>query len=90
VSDSTGIKVKSDLEKYPLVILDGIEITYEEMTKINPDRIGSISVLKDQSAFALYGEKGKDGVILITTKDTKSTGSQNVTGNDKRDSCCRF
>jgi len=83
VSDSTGIKVKSDLEKYPLVILDGIEITYKEMQKLNPDRIGSISVLKDQSAFALYGEKGKDGVILITTKDTKSTESQNTIGNAK-------
>jgi len=83
VSDSTGIKVKSDLEKFPLVMLDGIEITYEEMQKLNPDRIGSISVLKDQSAFALYGEKGKDGVILITTKDTKSTESHNTIGNAK-------
>jgi len=82
-SDSIGIKVRPDSEKYPLVIIDGVEVTYEEMQEINPDRIGSISVLKDKSAFALYGEKGNNGVILITTKDTKSTGSQNVTGNAK-------
>jgi TonB-dependent SusC/RagA subfamily outer membrane receptor len=38
---------------------------------INPDDIGSITVLKDDAAVALYGDKGKDGVILITTRKTK-------------------
>jgi TonB-dependent SusC/RagA subfamily outer membrane receptor len=50
----------------PLYILDGKEILHLE--NIKPDEIESISVLKDRSATALYGDKAKNGVILITTK----------------------
>ena len=50
----------------PLFILDGKPI--EPMNDIDPDNIESISVLKNDSATAIYGERGKDGVILITTK----------------------
>jgi TonB-dependent SusC/RagA subfamily outer membrane receptor len=50
----------------PLYILDGKEILHLE--NIKPDEIESISVLKDKSATALYGDKAKNGVILITTK----------------------
>ncbi len=52
----------------PLIVLDGIIIDKAKMEAINPDNIESIQVLKDKSATALYGEKGKDGVILITSK----------------------
>ncbi len=50
----------------PLFILDGKEILHIE--NIKPDEIESISVLKDKSATALYGDKAKNGVILIVTK----------------------
>lgn len=50
----------------PLVYLDGVEI--KSMDDINPKDIKSIDVLKDKSATAMYGEKGKNGVILITSK----------------------
>lgn len=50
----------------PLIYLDGVEI--ESMDDINPKDIKSIDVLKDKSATAIYGEKGKNGVILITSK----------------------
>jgi TonB-dependent SusC/RagA subfamily outer membrane receptor len=50
----------------PLIYLDGIEI--ESADNINPEDIKSIDVLKDKTAIAVYGEKGKNGVILITSK----------------------
>lgn len=56
-----------------LVIVDGKEITKAEMEKINPDKIASIDVLKDKASSEKYGEKGKDGVILIKTKNASPT-----------------
>ncbi|MFT4204277.1 MAG: M56 family metallopeptidase [Chitinophagaceae bacterium] len=54
----------------PLFILDGMLLDAETdpLKTINPTEIESMSVLKGPSATALYGDKGKDGVILITTK----------------------
>lgn len=49
----------------PLVMVDGIERT---MTGMSPNEIATISVLKDASATAVYGAKGANGVILVTTK----------------------
>ena len=49
----------------PLVLVDGIE---RDMNTINTEEIESISVLKDASATAVYGVRGANGVILITTK----------------------
>jgi TonB-dependent SusC/RagA subfamily outer membrane receptor len=40
----------------------------ENIQNLNPDQVSEITVLKDVSATATYGEKGKNGVILITTK----------------------
>lgn len=53
----------------PLVMVDGIE---RSMNMLSPTDIASISVLKDASATAVYGAKGANGVILVTTK----TGSK--------------
>lgn len=53
----------------PLVMVDGIE---RSMSMLSPTDIASISVLKDASATAVYGAKGANGVILVTTK----TGSK--------------
>lgn len=55
----------------PLYLIDGVEIPAQQLrTKLNPNNIQSITVLKDISATATYGEKGKHGVILIKTKDS--------------------
>lgn len=53
----------------PLVMVDGIE---RSMNMLSPTDIASVSVLKDASATAVYGAKGANGVILVTTK----TGSK--------------
>lgn len=53
----------------PLLFIDGKEVPYEEMAKLSPDRISSISVMKDENAVKVYGERAKDkGVLLITLK----------------------
>ncbi len=55
-----------------LVIIDGVEVKgINPLNNINPNDIESINVLKDASATAQYGDKGKNGVILITTKKGK-------------------
>ncbi len=54
--------------KTPLIIVDGKEVPYENLKTIVHDDVESINVLKDKAAVTMYGEKGKDGVIVITTK----------------------
>ncbi|MDH6307644.1 TonB-linked SusC/RagA family outer membrane protein [Dysgonomonas sp. PFB1-18] len=63
----------------PLIILDGSTYT-GNIANINPDDIENISVLKDAASTALYGSRGANGVILITTKRAKagSKGSMTV------------
>jgi len=51
-----------------MIIADGEVISYAALKKIKPEDIKSISILKDKSATAVYGEKGKNGVIIINTK----------------------
>jgi TonB family protein len=60
-------------ESKALVMVDGKEISKAELDKIHPDKIESVSVLKGETATKLYGEKGKDGVVLVTLK----SGNQN-------------
>lgn len=52
----------------PLVILDGAPVEYESIAQMNPVEIESITVLKDASAAAIYGSRGANGVLLVTSK----------------------
>ena len=52
----------------PLFLLDGMEVAHLDSLKIDPKDIASISVLKDKSSVAIYGKKGENGVIIITSK----------------------
>lgn len=54
--------------KSPLIVMDGVEITTEMLNSIAPETIESFSVLKDATATALYGSRGANGVMIITTK----------------------
>ena len=47
--------------------MDGREV--KSIDSLSPDRIASISMLKDAASEAQYGEKGRDGVIIVTTKE---------------------
>lgn len=52
----------------PLILLDGVEVSAGDMNDIQPDDIESFSILKDASATALYGVRGANGVMIVTTK----------------------
>ena len=63
----------------PLILVDGMEMSLNE---INPNDVESISVLKDAASCAIYGNRGANGVILVTTKKGKD-GKVNVTYSGK-------
>jgi TonB-linked SusC/RagA family outer membrane protein len=77
---------------YPLYIIDGVQIDsrplesgsgsllgpFDPISTINPSNIESIEVLKDGDATAIYGSKGANGVILITTKTARAGEKTNV------------
>jgi len=52
----------------PLYVIDGVERTETIFRTMSPEEIESISILKDAAATAVYGSKGANGVILVTTK----------------------
>lgn len=63
----------------PLYIIDGVPTTrYEDFANINPNAIASMQVLKDASAASIYGSRAANGVIIVTTKDGGTTGSDKV------------
>lgn len=52
----------------PLIIMDGVQISSADLNAIAPEVIESFSVLKDATATALYGSRGANGVMIVTTK----------------------
>lgn len=52
----------------PLILLDGVEISSNDLNRIPAESIESFSLLKDASATAIYGNRGANGVMLVTTK----------------------
>ena len=56
----------------PLILVDGIESTTNDLARLQPDDIDSFSVLKDAAAAAVYGARGANGVVLVTTKMGKN------------------
>ena len=78
---------------YPLYIVDGVPINsapvqsvsfsfmsagFDPLSTISPDNIESIEILKDADATAIYGSRGANGVILITTKQGKTMSRTNI------------
>ena len=55
----------------PLILIDGIETTSTDLARLQPDDIASFSIMKDATATALYGARGANGVIMVTTKEGK-------------------
>ncbi len=56
----------------PLYIVDGKEVSASVMRALKPESIAAVSVLKDKSATAIYGERAKHGVVVITLKESDS------------------
>lgn len=70
-----GINIRGvrsiDADQGPLYVVDGMIIQNGGIENINPSDIESIDILKDASATAIYGSRGANGVILVTTKKGK-------------------
>ena len=64
-----GLQTLSSSTNTPLILIDGIE---RDITTITAEEVESVSILKDAAAVALYGYKGVNGAILVTTKRGKA------------------
>ncbi|WP_081997751.1 SusC/RagA family TonB-linked outer membrane protein [Wocania ichthyoenteri] len=53
----------------PLILIDGVPSSSSDLTRMNPNDIASISILKDASSAAIYGARAAFGVVLVTTKE---------------------
>ena len=62
----------------PLFVLDGFETTLQKIVDLDPERVASITILKDASATAIYGSRAANGVVVFETKKPLS-GALNVT-----------
>ena len=72
-SKAFKVEMRYAIDAKPLIIVDGVEKGYstDVLPMVNPQGIESITVLKDQNAIEKYGEKAKNGVIVIETKNAK-------------------
>ena len=73
-----GVSSLNAAANQPLILVDDIEYTYDQLAQINVNEIETITLLKDASSTAIYGIKGASGVMLVTTK-------RGVTGKPKFD-----
>ena len=82
---TTSIRIRGtrsiEASNEPLIVVDGVMDAVSDLNDINPADIEDISVLKDASSTAIYGARGANGVILITTKAgaPSASGKPNIT-----------
>lgn len=62
------VEITTKAAAAPIYIIDGKRSTEAEMKKLGKEQIASVDVLKGETAIAKYGNDGKNGVIVITTK----------------------
>lgn len=62
-----GISTMSGMTS-PLIILDGVEVSSGDLNSLDPEIIDGFSILKDATATAMYGTRGANGVMIVTTK----------------------
>lgn len=78
---STSIRIRGtrsiSATNEPLYVIDGVVDGIKDLNELNPSDVESIQVLKDASSTAIYGSRGSNGVILITTKTGNTGGKTN-------------
>lgn len=57
----------------PLIIVDDIEYSYDQFARLDPNEIEALSILKDASTTAIYGVRGANGVVVVTTRRGKES-----------------
>ncbi|MBP0902549.1 von Willebrand factor type A domain-containing protein [Mariniflexile gromovii] len=60
----------------PLVVVDGNIMPYNMLESVNPNQVNDITILKDSNATAIYGSRGSNGVIIISTKNNAEVLNQ--------------
>ena len=55
----------------PLILVDNVEVSADDLSRMHPDDIASFSIVKDATGTALYGARAANGVIIVTTKEGK-------------------
>ncbi|HZE84539.1 MAG TPA: SusC/RagA family TonB-linked outer membrane protein, partial [Puia sp.] len=75
-SDAAAIYIRGNstfgATMQPLFVVDGIVRTYRDFSQMDPNEVESVSILKDASSAAMFGVKGANGVILVTTRRGKA------------------
>ncbi|WP_179317551.1 M56 family metallopeptidase [Winogradskyella undariae] len=77
-----AISTATNNNQKPLIIIDGKEADYELLKYLNPNLIESMTVLKDNKAIDAYGDKGKNGVIILITKENTTEKNTTKTKNN--------
>jgi len=72
-----GVTTFGTGKKDPLILIDNVEMTTDDLARLNTDDIAAFSIMKDANATALYGARGANGVILVNTKEGR-TGKARV------------
>lgn len=67
-----GLSTFVEGNQLPIVIVDGVETTVQALNAIDANEIDNVSVLKDASSTAVYGVRGANGVVIVTTKRGKT------------------
>ncbi|NRD19994.1 mucoidy inhibitor MuiA family protein [Winogradskyella eckloniae] len=71
-----GVKIRGNssmiTNKKALYVVDGVPVSANDVSRLNPDNIASMDILKDAASTAIYGSRGSNGVILISTKTNKN------------------
>lgn len=62
----------------PLIILDGVQVSSGDLNALDPEVIEAFSILKDATATALYGSRGANGVMIVTTKTGKDLAKPKI------------
>lgn len=89
MSGTVGLR-GMDTTNHPLLIIEGEEYPWGAMNNIKSDDISSINILKDKSATAKWGVKGKNGVIEVTLKSDVARPSKVVPPNTKSNNSITF
>ena len=74
-SSADVLALQGEYQTYPnqpLIIMDGFEITAQAMVDLDPDRVESITLLKDAAATAIYGSRAANGVVVIESRTPKA------------------
>ncbi len=64
-----GVTTFNEYSRGPLILIDNMELSTSDLARLSVDDIESFSIMKDATATALYGSRGANGVILVTTKE---------------------